>query len=204
MTARGFTFIEVLVAMLIFTMAALASINIVTGSVRATREAKEITQASWLLQNLMSQTESKLEGQGIDKACKEKEEGKFEAPNDRFRWKTECYKIDFHLSESAAKLQKELAAKAAGSDYDSSDKDREDPTLKLILSVASEYMTRSTREVHVEVSWLQGKTPRMLAATTHFVRYDQQPAMPGGLSGAAPAAGTPTGGTPPSGGGTPQ
>jgi len=180
---RGFTFIEVLVAMLIFTMAALSALNIVNGSVRATKESKEISQATWLLQNLMAQTESKLEAQGIDKACKEKEEGKFEAPYENYRWTTSCYKIDFKLSEAAAKL---AAAMQQGEDSKSTG---EDPMLKMIMSVASEYLTRSTREVNVEVSWEQGKTKRQVAATTHFVRYDQMLAMPGGV----PAGGTGTG-----------
>lgn len=173
---NGFTFIEVLVAMLIFTIAALAAINIVSGSVRATREAKEISQATWLLQNLLAETESKLEAQGIDKACKEKETGKFPAPNDTFEWKTECYKVDFHLSEAAAKLQEQVA-KQAGEDEDGKSS-QENPFLKIILQVASEYISRSTREVHVEVSWKQGKTPRALSASTHFVRYDQQAQLP--------------------------
>lgn len=176
---EGFTFIEVLVALLIFTFSGLAALSIVNGSVRAVKEAKEISQATWLLQNLMSETETKLEGQGIDKACKEKEEGKFPAPNERFSWKTYCYKIDFRLSEAAAKLQQQMAA-----GQKTEDDNEENPILKIILQVASEYLTRSTREVHVEVNWMQGKNPRQITATTHFARYDQQPALPamGGTS----------------------
>ncbi len=165
--------------MLIFTMAALTAVSIVNGSVRATRESKEVTQASWLLQNILAQTESKLEAQGVDRACQEKEEGKFPAPFDQYRWKTQCYKIDFHLSEAAAKLQQELQQKAAGEEYDSSNKNKEDPTLKLIFQTASEYFSRSVREVHAEVSWIRGKNPQSISATTHFVRFDQQPALPG-------------------------
>ncbi len=180
---HGFTFIEVLVAMLIFTLAALAAMNIVTGSVRATQDSKEIAQATWLLQNLMSEAESKLEAQGIDRACKEKEEGKFEAPYENYAWKTECYQIDFKLSESAAQLAQQMAE-----GEEESNSSTENPVLKMILGVASEYLTRSTREVHAEVTWTQGKNPRMISATSHFVRYDQQPAMPA-LGGAAPTGG---------------
>lgn len=186
---RGFTFIEVLVAMLIFTLAALAAINIVQGSVRATKESKEIAQATWLLQNVMAEAESKLEAQGIDRACKEKEEGKFDAPYENYKWKKECYQIDFKLSETAAQMQQQLAQ---GEDADAN-ATKENPMLKMILGVASEYLSRSSREVHAEVSWMNGKTPRVISVTSQFVRYDQQPAMPA-LGGAAPAAtGTGTG-----------
>jgi type II secretion system protein I len=171
---KGFTFIEVLVAMLIFTLAALASLTIVNGSVKAVRESKEISQATWLLQNLMAESESKLEGQGIDKACKDKEEGKFPAPHENFRWKKQCYRIDFKLSESAARLQQQMQS---GEEEERSDK--ENQMLKMVLQIASEYITRSTRELHVEVTWQQGKNTRTIAATSHFVRYDQQPGVPG-------------------------
>lgn len=169
---KGFTFVEVLVALMIFTMAALAAISIVNGSVRATKESKEITQATWLLQNLISQTESKLEAQGIDRACKEKEEGKFEPPFEKYTWKTECYQIDFKLSEAAAQL---FAQMQKGDEDPSSS--TENPVLKMIMATASEYLTRSSREIHAQVRWTQGKTPRHIDITTHFVRYDQQPAF---------------------------
>jgi type II secretion system protein I len=176
-SVKGFTFIEVLVAMLIFTLAVLAALNIVTGSVRAVKEAKEISQASWLLQNLMAEAESKLEGQGIDKACLAKEDGKFPEPYQNFRWKKSCYRIDFKLSEGAARLQEQMQS---GNKEEESDK--ENQMLKMVLNLASEYITRSTRELHAEVIWMQGKTQRQISATSHFVRYDQQPALPGAPS----------------------
>lgn len=174
MNSKGFTFIEVLVAMLIFTLAALASITIVNGSVRATRESKEISQATWLLQNLMSESETKLEAQGIDKACTEKETGKFPAPHDSYTWVRYCTEIDYTLSETAAQL---AAAKQGGED-DEEMSAKENQQLKILLQVASDFLTRSTRELHVEVNWTQGKQQRQVTATSHFVRYDQQPAFP--------------------------
>ncbi len=170
MQKAGFTFIEVLVAMLIFTLAGLAALSIVNGSVRATQEAKEITQATWLLQNLMAETETRLEAQGIDKACKEKEEGKFPEPYEKFTWRTQCYQIDFRLSETAAQLAAAMQEGGTGE----VDTYKENPMLKQVMQVASEYLTRSTREIHAEVLWTQGKNPRTVTATTHFVRYDQQ------------------------------
>ena len=178
----GFTFIEVLVAMLIFTMAALASMSIVQGSVRATRESKEIAEATWLLQNLMSNTESKLEALGIDRACKEKDSGKFNPPHEAFTWKTECYKIDFNLSESATKLAKQMSGdKDSKDDKDDEKSQQQNQMLKMVLQIASEYLTRSSREIHAEVNWVSGKTPRQVAANSHFVRYDQQVALPASL-----------------------
>lgn len=177
MHRAGFTFIEVMVAMLIFTLAVLAASNIADGSVKATRDARDISRATWLLQGVMTELETKLESQGIDKACDKKKEGKFEGEHEGFTWKTECYEIDFKLSETASKMSQEGANESEGN--------QENVIQKLVLNLAGEYITKSLREIHAEVYWNQGKTKRMVSATSHFVRYDQQAQVPdlAGLTG---------------------
>jgi type II secretion system protein I len=171
----GFTFIEVLVAMAIFTMAVLAAINITSGSVGATRDAREVSEATWLLQQKMVELETKLETDGIEKACEKKDEGKFEAPHEKYSWKSSCDEVDFQISETASKM-----TQAEGEEEDKSSK--ENQLLKFILKTASDYITQSLREVHVEVDWVSGKNKRSVDATTHFVRYDQKVSL-GGLGG---------------------
>lgn len=186
----GFTFIEVLVAMAIFTMAVLAAINITSGSVQATRDSKEISEATWLLQQKMVELETKLETDGIDKACEKKDEGKFEPPHEKYTWRTSCDEVDFQLSETAAKL-----SKAAGEGEEEEKSTQENMILKLILKTASDYITQSLREIHVEVDWTSGKHKRSVDATTHFVRYDQKVTL-GGIAGGG-AAGSDQGEAPP-------
>ena len=189
----GFTFIEVMVAMLIFTMAVLAATTIADGSVKATRDARDVTRATMLLQGVMTQLETRLESEGIDKACDKKKEGKFEVPNEGFTWKTECYEIDLKLSQTAAKM--------AGENVDERDANQENLIQKMVLDLASAHISKSLREIHAEVYWNQGKTKRTVTATTHFVRYDQQAVLPdlggGGGTGGAAGGTTGTGGTNP-------
>lgn len=184
--SSGFTFIEVLVAMLIFTLAALAAVSIGQGSVRATREAKEISTATWLLQNTMVELESRLEAEGMEKACDKKKEGKFPEPYQNYTWITECYQIDFKISENAAKL---MAAMNGGEEETTAanegQKNQQDQVTKLILETASKYISDSMREIHAEVHWTQGKTKRHIDLTTHFARYDQQVNLPIGNFGGA-------------------
>jgi type II secretion system protein I len=200
----GFTFIEVLVAMLIFVMAVLASINMTGGSVRATRDTRDITTATWLLQNVMVELETKLDTEGVDKGCDKKKDGKFDPPYDKYTWTTYCDQIDFNISQTAAKL-----AKDAGKDDDSNE-NREDVMQKMILQTASDYLSKALRELHSEIRWTQGKTVRVVDATTHWARYDLPLNMPG-VGGGTPAAGgqtgttgTGTGTTPPPTGATPH
>jgi type II secretion system protein I len=192
MRNSGFTFIEVLIAMLIFTMAVLAAVDIARGSVRATNDSKEITLATWLVQSKMVDLETKLENEGVDKACDEKIDGKFEAPYERFTWRTQCYPIDFRISEAAAALAN------PGKDKDGENVTTENPILKMVLDLASSHISQSMRELHVKVMWTEGKNPREVSLSTHFARYDLNPSIPGlgGGTSTAPAGGTtPTPGT---------
>lgn len=178
MRHSGFTFIEVLVAMLIFVMAVIASVNVTEGSVRATREAREITTATWLLQNVMVELETKLETEGIDKGCEKKKEAKFEAPYERFSWTTYCNELELDLS-SVPELMK------AGKKNDEAS-EKEDQIQKLVLDVAGKHISQSIRELHAEVKWMQNKTPRTISLTTHFARYDKGLPLPGGVGAAQP------------------
>lgn len=183
----GFTFIEVLVAMLIFTLAALAAVDIGRGSVRATRDTRDVTRATWLLQGVLTELETKIETQGFDKGCTEKAEGKFDEPNQEFTWKTSCYEVDLRLSETAAQVAQASKNK---DDDDGNGATRENVFQKMILNVASDYMTKALREIHAEVYWKQGKDTRKVEATTHVVRYDLP--LPGANAPGIPAGGAPT------------
>jgi len=161
----GFTFIEVMVAMLIFVLAVMAAVDIARGSVRATVDAKEMSVASWLVQNAMVDLETKLETDGIEKGCEKKKEGKFEPPYERFSWISSCEEIEFNISEAAAKL-------AANEEREDGEVEKENMIQKMILQTASDYITKALRELHTEVYWMRGKQKMTVTLTTHFVRYD--------------------------------
>lgn len=169
---KGFTFVEVLIAIVILVLASVTAADLVRGSVRAVRDAKEYTVATMLLQKAMAELETKLETEGIEKGCDKKKDGKFEAPFEKYTWSTFCTEIDFNLSESASKMLDE------NSDKNSTEQSQENEITKMILNTASEYISKSIRELHVEVNWVQGKTKRKIDATTHFARYDQPVVLP--------------------------
>jgi len=167
-TQNGFTFIEVLLAITLFVIAAVVAVDLTRGSVRATQDLKDVTTATWLLKKTISQLETKMESDGFDKACDKKKEGKFDAPYEKFTWVTNCIQIDFKLSQSAATLT------ASDKDSDSPESSKENILQKMVLNVASDYISKSMRELHAEVHWVQGKkTKRSVDVTTHVARYDQ-------------------------------
>ncbi len=166
-----------MVAMLIFVLAALAAVSIVRGSVRATRESKEMSVAAWLVQGAMVDLETQIEADGFDKGCEKKKEGKFKAPYEKFSWISSCEEIDFNISQAAAKVQ--AALEGDGKDKDDKRETQEDAIQKMILENASKYLTNSLRELHVKVLWVEGKQKKEVSLTTHFARYDQPLSLPG-------------------------
>lgn len=177
MTKNGFTFIEVLVAMLILVIAVVSAVDIGRGAVRATKDSKEYSVANWLLQNTMVDLETRLETEGIDKGCEKKKEGKFNPPYDKYRYIHYCHEIDMRLSQTAAQT---MRAQSEGKEDEAN---KEDAILKLILDTASDYMTKSIRELHTEVLWTDIKQQKKVSATTHFVKYDQPVSLPAIPSG---------------------
>lgn len=172
---QGFTIFEVMMAILIFTLAVVASVGVTQGAVRATKEAKTISTATWLLGNVMTQLETKVETEGFEKGCEKKREAKFEAPFDRFTWKTTCEKIDFAISQTAARMM----------DPEKSEEQNNQENLvqKMILNTASEYLSESMREIHAEVHWNEGKQHRKIDLTTQIARYDLPLSLPGAGGG---------------------
>lgn len=169
----GFTFIEVLLAITLFVIAAVVAVDLTRGSVRATQDLKEVTTATWLLKKTMTELEARIEAEGFDKACDKKKEGKFEAPFEKYRWVTHCHEIDFKLSQSAAAMASQAPEEREEG------VSREDQIQKMILKTASEHLSKSMRELHAEVFWIQGKkNQRSVDVTTHVARYDLPLAIP--------------------------
>lgn len=163
----GFTFVEVMVAIVIFVVAVLAAVDLARGSVSATREAREISIATWLLQDKITELETRLELEGFDRACDQKKEGKFEAPYEQYTWVSYCNEIDFKIAEAATALSGDDKEEASTPEATQVDQFK-----KIIINTASDYIGKAIRELHVEVLWKQGKNPRKVNVTTHVARYD--------------------------------
>lgn len=171
---NGFTFIEVLIAMVILVMAVIAASTIIESSVRSSKDIKEMTQATWLLEKIMTQHEIEIDSNGIDKGCTPKKEGKFSPPHEMYSWVSYCSQIDFHMSETAAKLN---LAKEMGKSANQMGKSQ-DVILSMFTDMANRYFSKSMRELHVEVAWMRGKQKKTIALTTHIARFDQTIDLP--------------------------
>jgi general secretion pathway protein I len=151
--SRGFTLLEVLIAMAIM-IVALASIFMIEGSsIGASDKAKRMNIVSMLAKNKMIETEFDLEGKGFDELDKETS-GKFDPPFSDYGWKRSV---------------KELKFPNIGSGGGSGQDDANAQVTALISKLFSEFLSKSIREVSVAITWQRGGHEQSFAVATYWV-----------------------------------
>src|SRR3989338_2702804 len=96
-TPKGFTLIEVLIAMAIFTLSFLVLIDAQNMNVKNSAYSRRLTTATLLAQKKMAEVRLKYEGKNISD-IPDKEEGEFEAPHTKYRWEETSRPFHYDLS----------------------------------------------------------------------------------------------------------
>jgi type II secretion system protein I len=151
---RGFTLLEVLIAMAIM-ITALAAIFMIEGSsIGASDKAKRMNIVSMLAKNKMIETEFDLEGKGFDELDKETA-GKFEAPFNDYGWKRSIKELKF--------------PNIGGGGGSSAQDDANAQITDMISKFFSEYLSKSIREVSIAITWQRGGHEQSFAVATYWV-----------------------------------
>ncbi len=207
--ARGFTLLEVMVALALLAAALMALSDLLGNAIRNHVYARDLSSATLLARGKLAELEQKYDDQGF-RDQDETEEGDFaEAGRAEVRWRADLVKPDPQLTgdqlvsmiggagaDPSALLGKLMggagasAAAAAGAAAGG-------PTtgasplagmlsgmLQTQLTVLGETVKRSLRELRLTVSWTDGRTPRGFTVTTHLLVLN--PKAPGGARGDNP------------------
>jgi general secretion pathway protein I len=189
---RGFTLLEVMVALAILAMSLMAVADIISGSVANHTYARELAQATLLARGKMVELEQKFEDDGF-KDFDETLDGDFEDQGHaEMKWKVEVVKPDVNLGpeqligilagaggkdssqqDIMGKLLGKLSGAAPGSPAaGAGGAAGASPFASLIttqLTVFGEMLKKSLREVRFTVAWKEGKQVRQFTVTTHLV-----------------------------------
>lgn len=188
---RGFTLIEVLVALLIVSAAIMASANLWSGNFSVMRKTALNYDVATILERKMVEIEAKYAGKPLTEIPDE-EEGDFGTDFPQFRWRMKSREMEFP----------DLTPIIMGQS--------EEPNEMLISMIKqmTEYLSKAIKEVQVAVFVRRGKREMEFSATQYFVDYSKGfggPGGPGGdasgSGGGAAGGGNPAGGDP-GGGGT--
>ena len=164
--SRGFTLVEILIAMLIFALSIFAITQSRTTSLRNTVESQRMFEAVQLAEAKMNELQMKYQTQ-VDKKGLEanfgKENGKFDEPFDRYSWEVE-------LKETSLKFTRSLMEKFLtdlGVEKDEADAQAE--SQRLVLANLNKMIKENFGELHFAVTWKEYNKSYSVPLVTHIV-----------------------------------
>lgn len=164
-SAAGFTLLEVMIAIFIIAIGISAILVAENNSLEVTLRAKRMTTVAMLAKNAMIQAEREIEGKTFDETKKEAS-GTFDAPYADYRWERKIKEITFPnvLDSSGAG-----AAGAGGSSSSDKSDQMKDPNVERIVKVATNYLSKSTRELTITILWTEKKQEQSFIMSQYWV-----------------------------------
>lgn len=153
LTKKGFTLVEVLVALLILSVAMVALTSSWSGSLFAYRKSEKVQLINSLLKSKISELEIKygtLSYTDIPKS----EEGDFGDDLKELKWKAETQDLEFPDLSSIL---------VAGG--------KNDEMFISTIKKLTEHISKNIKEFRVTIIWAQGKSTLEFSATTYLVNF---------------------------------
>ena len=164
MTKKGFTLVEVLLAMIILSAALVLLVTSWGGSYARVRKTKVKTEVMALLQRKMVEVDLKYKGKPLDSIPEGPEEEDFGSEYPQYRSTLESKKFDF------PDLSATLTARETGANQ----------ALLMIMKQLQEHLNKTVKEVKVSVMYKpENGNEQTYSVTTYYVDYDKEIAVPG-------------------------
>ncbi len=149
----GFTLLEVMIAITIMVIAFAAILSSQSSSINLTMKTKELNIAAWLAHNVMVESEHLYEGKPLEELPKEESES-FPAPFNKYKWKREIKEVKFP----------DLSSFSTGKDGEGVPE-----PVRILTQAITKYLSKSLRELVVQVSWERGKGTQKIELSTYLV-----------------------------------
>jgi general secretion pathway protein I len=177
--ARGFTLLEVMVALAILAGALMALSDVVGGALRNHVRAQQLEVATLLARGKMVGLEEEFERKGF-RDFDQTEEGTFEDDgHPEIRWKAEAVKPEVDLSPQKILMMLTGSEDLSALLPEAPDEDGRtvlDPRTGALSAMVQAQLTqfgevvkKGVRELRLTVSWDEGKSERSFTVVTHLV-----------------------------------
>lgn len=163
-TAKGFTLIETVIAMVILSAGILLLANSWGGSFMRVRKTQLNVEVAALLQRKMVEVQIEFRDKPLDSIPEEKADD-FGSDYPQYSWKMESKQLEI------PDLSATLTSRDGGANE----------MMISIIKQLSEFMGKAIKEVKVTVIYKGGKKPLEFSATTYFLDYDKD--LPLGVPG---------------------
>jgi general secretion pathway protein I len=159
-TARGFTLLETLIAMVIMASAILLLANSWSASTLRIRKAQVAFEVSGLLERKMAEIDRDLRGKSFSEIPEDKE-GDFGEKYPQYSWKLKSKKLEF------PDISAFLSSREGGVD----------PMTQMVIRQITEQMAKSIKEVTVTLIKKNEKKDLEFKVTTYYVDYTKEPVL---------------------------
>ncbi len=157
---KGFTLLEVMIALAIMVVGLAAILMIQSNSIEATSRTQQINTVSMLARNLMIETELQIQGKSFTEV-KEEETGVFPKPYEEFKWTRKVKEVEFpNLTPSSGD-------QANGEGGATS-------TAEMITKLVTNFLSKALREVRVTITWPRGKGEVSQEFTMYWVDLNHE------------------------------
>lgn len=163
---RGFTLLEVLIAMMILASGVVLLANSWSGSFMRLRKTQQITEVAALLERKMVELEIKYQDKPLA-SIPDEEGDDFGAEYPNYRWAMKAQ--DFELPD----LSTGLTSRDGGANQ----------MLIMVMKTMSEHLKKTIKEMKVSVFYKIGAKELEYSITTYFVDYDRALPLPGSGGG---------------------
>lgn len=156
-TQKGFTLLEIMVAVSILAISLLVIMDFHSGAMIVSRRAEDITTASMLAKLKLNEIRLELEKdmeKGEFPAENKTEEGSFDEPFDNYKWVSTINKVEIPVPP-----QPETEEGEAGLDI-----------MLKIFQMITEKIAESAREITLEVKWDELGEEQSVSVATHIVK----------------------------------
>ncbi|MBI2606258.1 MAG: prepilin-type N-terminal cleavage/methylation domain-containing protein [Deltaproteobacteria bacterium] len=148
--SKGFTLLEVMIAITIMTIAFAAILTSQSGAITLTTKTKELNMSAWLARNIMIDSEHLFEGKPFSELPKEESQA-FPAPFERYKWTREIREIQ--LPEFSFSKGEEGVPEA----------------VRILAKVVTKFLNGAIRELVVTVTWKRGEGEYKVQLSTYLV-----------------------------------
>lgn len=176
-SSRGFTLIEVILAMTIIASGLMVLSNAWSGTYTRLRKTQVQVQMAALLERKIIEIEKEYKGKPIDTIPEEKEDT-FGSELPDYTWKMTSQKLE--LPDISPLLAATNASDTGGTNLD----------LVSIMKMFTEHLSKSIREVKIEIIYHDKKKPITVDVVIYMIDYDKPLPFGGAGGGASPTGGS--------------
>ncbi|HCU23394.1 MAG TPA: hypothetical protein DF383_00110 [Deltaproteobacteria bacterium] len=166
---RGFTLIEIMIALSILAISLLSLYAAQGNSLRASGRAENIQTASALARQKMTEKLIELQKEMVKGSFpdeKADEQGVFDPPLDNYRWEFSVRKVEIPLVEGGgAALPTDSTGQEVGKD-----KQVPESAQRSLMQIVTKKISESVREITVKVIWQELEEDQSLSVTTHLAK----------------------------------